>query len=77
MKSPKWFKWTVEIQVDQSWVADGFDMTDERAHSMLAKTLPFAYGHELKAKVLSAPDPELIAKAQGYASAADMKERSR
>lgn len=60
------FKWTIEIEVDPTWVADGFDLDDDRAHEMLCRELPHAYGHELKARVLSAPKPELIRKAQGY-----------
>lgn len=62
---PKFFKWVVEIEVEESWVADGFDMTDERAHDMLAHTLPYAYNYELKAKVISAPEAAEIRKAQG------------
>jgi hypothetical protein len=65
------FKWVVEIEVDPSWVADGFDMNDERAHSMLAKALPYAYNHELKARVLRAPSADRIARQQGYKSARD------
>ena len=65
------FKWTVQFEVDETWVADGFNLTNERAHEMLANTLTSAYNHELKAKVLSAPDQEKIAKAQGYQSLAD------
>lgn len=62
----KFFKWTVEFQVDETWVADGFELTDERALEMLQNDLTYAYGHELKAKVISAPDKEAIRKAQGY-----------
>jgi hypothetical protein len=60
------FKWTVEFEVDETWVADGFDLTDERALQMLANDLSYAYGHELGAKVLKAPKPEAVRKAQGY-----------
>lgn len=60
------FKWTLEIQVHKTWVEDGFDLDDERAHEMLCHHLPYAYGHELKAKVLSAPGRKAIRKTQGY-----------
>jgi hypothetical protein len=46
-------------------------MNDERAHSMLAKALPYAYNHELKARVLRAPSADRIARQQGYKSARD------
>jgi hypothetical protein len=65
------FKWTIEIEVDETWVADGFDATDERMHSMLAHHLPYAYGHELKAKVLARPADEAVAKAQGFRNVAE------
>lgn len=67
---PRKYKWVVEIEVADTWVADGFDLDDDRAHKMLAEHLPYAYGHELKARVLKAPDPDAIAKEQGYSCAA-------
>lgn len=61
------FKWTVEFEVDEVWIADGFNITDQRALDMLSNDLQFAnIGTELGAKVLSAPDPTAIRKAQGY-----------
>lgn len=60
--------WTVKLSVDSSWVADGFDLTDERAKSMLARDLGYAYGHELKAKVTAYPPAERVARLQGYRS---------
>lgn len=61
------FKWTVEFEVDEVWVADGFVLTDERALDMLSNDLRYAtIGTELTAKVVSAPSNNRIAKAQGY-----------
>lgn len=65
------FKWTVEIEVDEVWVEDGFDLTDDRAHAMVCNDLAYAYGHEIRCKVIKAPDPEAIAKTQGYKSLAE------
>ncbi len=62
----KTFKWVVEFEVDECWITDGFDLDDERAFEMLENDLTFAYPHELKARVISAPDPKDIRKAQGY-----------
>lgn len=59
------YKWTVEIEVHAKWVADGFELDDASAHDMLAHRLSHAYGHELRAKVLAAPDPKQIAAEQG------------
>ncbi len=60
------FKWTVEIEVDESWVADGFDLTDERAKEMLANEITGAFNNEIDAKVIKAPSKAKIMKAQGY-----------
>lgn len=61
------FKWTVEFEVDESWVADGFDLTDERALDMLSGDLTFAHiDSELGAKVIKAPDAKAIRQIQGY-----------
>ena len=58
-------KYTAEFWVDESWVADGFDLTDERAKEMLNGTLPYAHGSELHARVTKAPKPETVARIQG------------
>jgi len=61
-KRTKMLTWTVQFSVDPSWVADGFDLTDERALDMLAHDLCFAYiDTELKAKVIKSPSEKLIA----------------
>lgn len=63
----KFFKWTVEFEVDEIWVADGFELTEERALEMLAHDLGWAdMGTELKAKVIKSPSPKAVRKAQGY-----------
>lgn len=62
----KRFKWTVDIYVDRSWIADGFDLTNERAKEMVAKTLPYAHNGEFSARVIAKPAKKLIRKAQGY-----------
>jgi hypothetical protein len=71
----KRFTWTVQFTVNPVWVADGFDLTDERALGMLAHDLSYAnIGTELDAKVLTAPDPDEIAMEQGYKDDAHRKE---
>jgi hypothetical protein len=67
------FKWTVEFEVDECWVADGFELTDERALAMLSQDLGFAnISTELGAKVIKSPDRNKIAKCQGYRDAKHM-----
>lgn len=60
------FKWVVEIEVDKTWVEDGFNLDDEKVTRMLNKVLPYAYSNEFSAKVISAPAAAEIRKAQGY-----------
>ncbi len=62
----KWFTWTLELKVDRSWVADGFDIrTAEQAHERLAAVLPFALNSEFRARILSRPPRREVSKAQG------------
>lgn len=74
MEKQKFYKWTVEFSVDASWVADGFDLTDERALDMLANDLSYAdAGQELKAKVIKSPSAKAIRKEQGYVDTKKVK----
>lgn len=60
------YVWRVEFQVSETWVEDGFDLTDERALSMLSRDLGYAnIETELGARVLASPNPTTIAKASG------------
>lgn len=58
------FKWTVEVEVDESWIADGFNLTRDRALQMISAVLPFADSKEYNAKIIEAPAKEKIEKAQ-------------
>ena len=68
MATKRKFRWVVEFTVDRVWVEDGFNLTDDRALQMLENDLQQAYGYELGARVIEAPDQKEIAKAQGYTS---------
>ena len=59
------FRWVVEFLVDETWVADGFNLTDERAKKMIEHDLNCSYGHETSAIVIEAPSADKINKAQG------------
>lgn len=70
----KSFKWTatIEIEVDRTWVADGFDLTTERLDRMLGRMieneLSYATPDEVGARgiITAAPPREEIRAAQGY-----------
>lgn len=49
------FKWTVEFTVNPAWVADGFDLTEDRAKDMIENALPFSHGSETAVKIISSP----------------------
>lgn len=60
-------KWVIEIHVDESWVADGFNLeSKDEIIEMLQNRLPFAYSYEVGGKILKSPDPKKIRKLQGY-----------
>ena len=58
--------WTVKFGIDHSWVADGFELTNERVKGMLAKTLLYAHNSEISARVIGKPDRKVIRRIQGY-----------
>ena len=62
------FKWVVEFSVDPSWVADGFELTQERALAMLASDIGGAYNHEIDARIVRAPTAARIRRVQGCES---------
>lgn len=71
-------KWTIEIEMEDTWVADGFDMTDERVSDMLQAYMPHVYGHEVKGRVLKRPPDEVVAKLMGFKTVeAYLKDRSK
>ena len=72
----KKFKWIVEIEVDVLWVADGFNLDNDRASEMVRKELPYAYTSEVTAKVLKAPHVADIMKVQGYDNASIKQEQA-
>ncbi len=62
----KRFKWVVEIEIDELWVADGYEATAERIQeAILCRSLGWAQDHEVKVKQVSSPKKADIAKAQG------------
>lgn len=62
----KMYQWTVVFSVDPTWVADGFEMTDDRAHSMIQHEIMGSYDNEVVARVTRAPDPKQIQVEQGH-----------
>ena len=62
----KKFTWIVEFTIDPSWVADGFELTEERAKEMIENELPHSYFHETSVRIIKAPREDLIKKEQGY-----------
>ena len=61
----QWFKWTCEIQVNGTWVADGFELTQERLKEMIEREIGYANSCETKARILTSPDTARIRLCQG------------
>ena len=58
--------WTVTISVDESWVADGFELTNDNIDDHLTSILPYAHYWEIDNKVIKSPPKAAIRKLQGY-----------
>lgn len=65
----RFYKWTVEIEVNEVWVADGFEVTAGRLQDMLQEAIGFAHDNETRVRVIKSPSDTSIRKAQGYAAA--------
>jgi hypothetical protein len=62
------FEWVVGIKVDETWVADGFSLSDpEKAHDRIySALLPYARPDEIEVRVIATSDEKRIRKVQGY-----------
>lgn len=62
--------WTIELGIEDTWIADGFDLKTEDDIEALKEAiqhrLPWAYGHEISLRVLRAPADEKVKKLQGF-----------
>lgn len=68
------YVWTVKIRIAPQWVADGIDLGDPRQLGrLLERAYPHLTSHEAIATLVSEPDPETVAREQGYTSAAHMR----
>ncbi len=54
------YEWTVKITVDPIWVADGFDLDQDRLMDILSRELGYARCHEYGGEVLTTPDADEI-----------------
>ena len=60
----KKYQWVVEITVDETWIADGWDLTEERLSDMISSQLRYAYSHEYSGKILKKPTKRELNKAR-------------
>lgn len=71
----RFYKWIVELEVNETWVADGFELTQERMKSMLETDLGYANSSETRCRIIHSPSEDSIAKAQGYDSAEHRRQK--
>jgi len=62
----RFFRWVVEIRMDEKWVADGFDITDQRMCDTIMAVYPHISGTEVECQVISHPPDEEVAKEMGF-----------
>lgn len=61
------FKWVLEVEVDEIWVADGFDPdADQFKDAILSAMLGHARFEEVQVRLISSPKKCMINKAQGF-----------
>lgn len=59
------FKWVIEIEVDEGWVADGFTFCADTIQHLEENLIPAAIpGTEVKVRVVKSPSPESIKNAK-------------
>ena len=63
------YKWTIEIEIDPVWVADGFEPDDDWVCDMLMRELSSATGDEVRGRIIARPDKARILREQGYSKA--------
>ena len=49
-------KWTVEISVDDSWIADGYILKAEEVKDLILSELYGAFDDEVKVTIIGSPD---------------------
>ena len=66
----KTWKIEIEMKVNETWIEDGFDAGQRigEIEELISNLLPYAYEYEfqVKAKIKSAPDKQVILNLQGY-----------
>jgi hypothetical protein len=63
---PRMFTWTLEVQVAECWVEDGFDFNESHVRWLKENLIDYAYSNEVEVRVVKAPNPRAIRIAQGY-----------
>jgi hypothetical protein len=60
-------KYIVELSIDSTWIADGFDIRNNQdVKDLLQQLLPYAYSNEVSGRVISKPKLSIVKKLQGY-----------
>lgn len=68
----RFYKWILELEVNETWVADGFNLTEKQWKDWAADGLAHLNASEFRTRVIHAPSVDSIAKAQGFDSADEL-----
>ena len=67
MSAPRKFVWTISVEVDPVWVADGFDPdADQFKDAILSGMLGYAREDEVTVRIVKTPDRAAVLTEQGY-----------
>jgi hypothetical protein len=60
------FRWLIEVEVNEVWVADGFDFDEDRCDQVRENLIGYADPDEVQVRVVKTPSPVEIRQSQGY-----------
>lgn len=55
MANKKWFTWVLEIKIERDFVAEGYNISEDRAKMMVKDSFPFMRIPEFKTKIIKKP----------------------
>lgn len=64
--SGKALKWTVEIEIDETVIAEGFTLTENRVRDMLDSGMPAGSENKFTIRIVGRPESSEILAAKGF-----------
>lgn len=61
----RYLRWTLEVDVAEDWIADGFGFGADRCRELAEHLIPYAAANEVRVRVVKHPKPVDVASIQG------------